>query len=368
MANAQSEGLIDGIYEAALLSETWPDALQALADSIGSKGAAFVVSEPENMRWVASTRIATHVADYMAEGWGTNGDHAGPLLAEGYPGFRAETAYRSVSEIERLPVHAEFLGPRGFIAGAATVLPGMADNALHIAFEGFASHDVAESAVSRLDTFRPHLARAIGLSTAMQQSRSRQIVDDLALANIAAAIISRQGMFRAANSIFNDWLGNEVHDVRGRFRFADRFLNQQFLAALTRTRSGYTSVQSIALPRSEARSALAVHIVPLCGDARELAGTDGLLLIATRATNAAIPGVDLLRLLFDLTPAEARLTRRLLEVGKLDLAAQQSGIGLETARTHLSRVFSKTGTNRQPDLIRLLSGMGSPVGADPDAA
>ena len=40
----------------------------------------------------------------------------------------------------------------------------------------------------------------------------------------------------------------------------------------------------------------------------------------------------------------------------LSVAAQVMGVSVETARSHLKRTFSKTGTNRQVELLRLISG------------
>lgn len=62
---------------------------------------------------------------------------------------------------------------------------------------------------------------------------------------------------------------------------------------------------------------------------------------------------DLLRALYDLTPAEARLTGLLLRGRTVREAAEELRITLNTARTHLKRVFSKTGTGRQAELVRL---------------
>jgi DNA-binding CsgD family transcriptional regulator len=57
---------------------------------------------------------------------------------------------------------------------------------------------------------------------------------------------------------------------------------------------------------------------------------------------------------FDLTAAEARLAARLLRGDTLQQAARALGVRTTTARTHLSRLFAKTNTSRQPELVKLL--------------
>jgi DNA-binding CsgD family transcriptional regulator len=41
--------------------------------------------------------------------------------------------------------------------------------------------------------------------------------------------------------------------------------------------------------------------------------------------------------------------------------AEALGVSEATLKTHLNRIFSKTGTQRQPDLVRLVAGFASPL-------
>lgn len=53
---------------------------------------------------------------------------------------------------------------------------------------------------------------------------------------------------------------------------------------------------------------------------------------------------------FGLTPAEARLASRLAQGLELKVAAVRLGVGYETCRTQLRRVFAKVGVSNQPAL------------------
>jgi DNA-binding CsgD family transcriptional regulator len=57
---------------------------------------------------------------------------------------------------------------------------------------------------------------------------------------------------------------------------------------------------------------------------------------------------------YGLTVAEARIALSIAAGHRLDVVAQQLNVSLNTARTHLQRVFSKTGTQRQVELVRLI--------------
>jgi len=64
---------------------------------------------------------------------------------------------------------------------------------------------------------------------------------------------------------------------------------------------------------------------------------------------------DVLMQAYKLTRKEALLAAKLFEGKSLDQAAQELAITYETARTHLRRIFSKTGTSRQAQLILLIA-------------
>lgn len=63
---------------------------------------------------------------------------------------------------------------------------------------------------------------------------------------------------------------------------------------------------------------------------------------------------SLLSRMYGLTPAEARLASLIANGRSLTEAADELKISHNTVRTHLKRIFSKTRTNRQSDLISLI--------------
>lgn len=61
-----------------------------------------------------------------------------------------------------------------------------------------------------------------------------------------------------------------------------------------------------------------------------------------------------LRQRFGLTRAEAILALEICKGDGREAAARRCGISVSTAHTHLNRIFSKTGTRRQAELVHLL--------------
>ena len=64
--------------------------------------------------------------------------------------------------------------------------------------------------------------------------------------------------------------------------------------------------------------------------------------------------IDLLQYHFSLTPAEARLALHLVGGETLRSAAVKLSISYETARTCLKKIFNKTGTCRQAELVIII--------------
>lgn len=78
--------------------------------------------------------------------------------------------------------------------------------------------------------------------------------------------------------------------------------------------------------------------------------------LLTIATRTAASGVDpvFLASMFDLTPAECRLSTSLLDGKSLRAIAHTYGVALDTLKGQLKSVFLKTGTHRQAELVAMM--------------
>ena len=72
-----------------------------------------------------------------------------------------------------------------------------------------------------------------------------------------------------------------------------------------------------------------------------------------------------LRVLFGLTPAEARLAALLASGATLEQAAERCFISKNTAKVQLKSIFSKTGTGRQAELVKLILSSPAVLGLAP---
>ncbi len=84
-------------------------------------------------------------------------------------------------------------------------------------------------------------------------------------------------------------------------------------------------------------------------------GGPALILLLQGPVRDATPSEPRLIEMFGVTPAEAKLIAHLVDGLTLTAAAAALGVSRNTARAQLSSIFSKTGVNRQNQLVRLVA-------------
>jgi DNA-binding CsgD family transcriptional regulator len=102
-------------------------------------------------------------------------------------------------------------------------------------------------------------------------------------------------------------------------------------------------------------------VSPLLAPVRGAASTDVVVAVFVVDPEGGVPPVaGVLEELYSLTRSEAEIVRCLAMGLSLEEAAQARGISMNTARSHLKHAFSKTGTSRQGELVRLvIAGVGA---------
>ena len=84
-----------------------------------------------------------------------------------------------------------------------------------------------------------------------------------------------------------------------------------------------------------------------------LRGAAGLLFILD-PRRSSLPSLNVVRQYFGLTTMEAAVAVEIIRGKGVAACARRLGVSVETARTHLRRIFGKTGVRRQAELVHLL--------------
>jgi len=126
----------------------------------------------------------------------------------------------------------------------------------------------------------------------------------------------------------------------------------------------------IAVSRPSGRRAYAVMVTPLLAATPESTSGEAVVsLWIADPDSGRVSATEVLEHLYQLTNAEAELVQLLSQGFSLDEAAQKRGVTINTARSQLKQVFSKTDTRRQGELMRLvLTGVASIRDSEPIAA
>jgi DNA-binding CsgD family transcriptional regulator len=105
------------------------------------------------------------------------------------------------------------------------------------------------------------------------------------------------------------------------------------------------------------------HLMPLAPGNRRSGATYSAL-AAVFVHKAAIEAncrPEVIAELYNLTRGELRVLLAIVEVGGVAETAESLGLSEATVKTHLHRVFGKTGTSRQADLVKLVAGFSNPL-------
>jgi DNA-binding CsgD family transcriptional regulator len=108
----------------------------------------------------------------------------------------------------------------------------------------------------------------------------------------------------------------------------------------------------LALPRPAWPRPLEVVVVPLSASKAEPAAA---VLLADPEQPARL-SFELLHRLYGLTLTETRVASVMAQGRAIAPAAAELGLGIEAVRFHVKRLFAKTGTRRQAELVRVLLG------------
>jgi len=119
---------------------------------------------------------------------------------------------------------------------------------------------------------------------------------------------------------------------------------------------------SVALTSDSGECWLA-HVLPLgCeGHSGHAIPYAAVAAVLVRKAAFGLPSLDTLAKIYRLTPAELRILLAVVEIGGVPDIAAVFGISEATVKTHLRRLFSKTNSSRQADLVKLVAGFVNPL-------
>jgi DNA-binding CsgD family transcriptional regulator len=358
--------LVDAVYDASVDSTRWTSCFGMLTDMIDATAAGFV--------YVARGYECSTLSLYSGADDSALADYAyfsgrNPWIQQS-KSLKAGTVFTDRALLPRNELHkteyyADYLS-RYDIAGAmgACIATGDTTSFLSISRPERRGEWSAE-AEELIRVLVPHIQSAISIhheiAIAEHERRLHQdVIRDLALAIVVVdgdqKIVSTNA--RAQRLLnFGDGLQVREGGLCAAHRDDAKLLSSLIQTALnSRTKPWEHAPRWINVRRPSGGRPLGVMAAPLPSLASvPTGGTSVTLFVVEFPRMMHSIAATLLKSLYDLTPAEARVAVAIGHGIAPRRVASATGSSLETVRKHLKRVFGKTRTRSQEELVRVVS-------------
>ncbi len=355
--------LIGGIYEAAYDHRRWQDTIADIQHLFG--GSRACIARLESSDYGAISSIEDDGFSSMESLYAHMRDPWLPTVSAIPTAIVVSRAgLADIGAFERRELYQDWYRPRDMYDSLVSKLQVAPGASFYISIEGSRRRGLFEQAEAELlQSVVPHLVRAGELAATLQNHRLfAPALADPALGIALVDADRRIGAFNAAaDALFS---GPDVPlSARGGQLAADdpaadhqlRLLAENACTLVDDVYPGTGG--SMAVGSIERGNRVVMSVAPYAD-----AGSYGLddrrqALVMMRPVGISVPrGFERhVQLAFGLTPAETVLARSLLSGLSLKQASEAAGITFKSGRTYLERIFAKTGTRQQSQLVALLA-------------
>ncbi len=361
LAQSHFATLLSEIYEAAYDFSLWEKLLRNLAATLGGNGAVLGISG-EGRRFSAYVAPLTEPA--FLTSYNVYYHKISPLMPriKALPAGSVATDRMVLprSEFEKSEIYNDWILPQGLCNKLYTVLSSDPDQRIMIGVHRTQEFDEDQIEVCRL--LAPHLQRAMAITLKLRRLEAErgglaEILDQLDDGVILLdAEVRPLFVNRAAESLFAP--GRPFRIASGRLlaiRGADTMRLHQLVASCSGETVAVDAGGRVLLHGPDGSARFPAVVVPTRISMCWLLPYQPVAMLFMKSLpQRTLPAPDYLRGEFGLTTAEAALALEICVGDGLQAAADRRGVSLATARTHLARVFQKTGVGRQAELVRLL--------------
>jgi len=363
---------IGEIYDAALDPGLWPRTIEASCRLL--KSCASAIASVDLMLPAASITYSFGVDPGYLEGFGKD--------AARYPFMRnlmraeigrASSASEKMSahEFRNSSLYRQWSEPKGHVIDLFNVtLERTATAVVHL---GFVRHDtvgvVDAETINDLRLLFPHYRRAVLIGKVIEHARVEAAALGDTLDGLAAGVFLVDAELRLVHANRSGEHMLEERTIVRKDADVLAVIDGAANATLRETCAAIAVGSSLGLEgigvaiRTWDREPYIAHVLPLTSGARRKAGRfyRAVAAIFVRSARLERPAaLDAMAQLYGLTPAEIRALVGVVELGGIPPTARAYEVSPETIKTHLRRVFDKTGTSRQTDLVKLVAGIVSP--------
>jgi DNA-binding CsgD family transcriptional regulator len=345
--------LVDSIYEAAFFPERWSDVLTDVGVAGGSASGLLIVFDRARPVGFRAAPVIHDIVAAAATNTGRPNQRAAFALKNPFKGFVRANDYLPPEILNTDPVHARRLAV-GLDSEASSVTIMPTGELVVFSFDRW-KHEGPHRRqhLAALNALYPHLARTALIAARLRLERAAAATRALQTIGLPAAVLTSSGRVLSSNSAFDGRKGLLLASAFGRLTIADPRAHRLFQQALD---PASKTIGSIPVAEAEGQRACVLHVLSLRRNADDLfSGADTLIAVTTLSAASASPSPAVLESLFDLTQSEVSFATALVQGLTVSEASRKCGLTGSSGRTYLARIFAKTGTHRQAELITLLA-------------
>lgn len=368
-------GLIGEIYDASLDPSLWPTVLGKIRTFVSGAGATIYAKDATTKTggvFYDDGGISPHYTNLYFEKY-IKLDPSTTVQFFGEPGTALSTNdLIPYEEFLETRFYKEWAQPQGLVDFLNAVLDRSTTSAMMFGVFRHERDGIVDDAMrARMGLLVPHVQRAMLISRAMERKAAEAATFADILDGLSAGmfLVDADGRIVHANAAAHAMVaeGDFLAAAGGRIVAKDPQADLALRAVFAASSHGDAAVgtRGISVPlgvtRNERRIA---HVLPLTSGSRRQTGRShkaaAALFVHSAAFEAPSPP-EVISKAYRLTPTELRVLLAVVEVGGVPEVAEALGIAETTVKTHLGRVYAKTGAGRHADLVKLLAGFSSPL-------
>jgi DNA-binding CsgD family transcriptional regulator len=367
--------LIGSIYDASLDPTLWPQVLQRIAEFVGGPAAALY--SKDSVRKTGNVFYQSGVESQFIQSYFDKYVRLDPFTTTRY--FFPVEHVISTKDIMRheefyqTTFYKEWAQPQGW---SDFVSASLEKSATVYSECGIFWHERAgittEDACRKMSLLIGHVRRAVTISKVidLHKVEAAELADTLDGLASAMILVDAAGRIVHANAVGHTMLadGTPVRASGGKLVAADPAADRALRAIFANAKVGDSAVgmTGVAVPLSAPNGERYIaHVLPLTSGARRKAivAYSAIAAIFIRKAALEVPHpLEVLASTYKLTPAEMRVLMMIVDVGGVPEVAPVLGVSETTVKSHLQRIFAKTASVRQADLVKLVASYTGPFG------
>jgi DNA-binding CsgD family transcriptional regulator/PAS domain-containing protein len=363
--------IVGDIYDCAFDQSLWSGALTRISTALNAAYATVSVSDPKftNPRMAAHSPWDPAWLKSLNEDFGVDGVPGLKQVAFGDVDIAHSTMNQmSEADFQQSAFYRNWVAPQGLRDACVMKFVHTADRIGVMAVVTRATRGIVTADERQLmSLMAPHIRRASLIGDLLNYARVEASQYRTALDALSTSVffVDCDGRVHYANQSAEALLRDGAHITvaAGRLMPSDPAVRAALADTLLRTRSSDPELggRGIGIPLAGSdRAPTVAYVLPLMASVAQSLYRPATAAVFISNQVSVPPPSSVLETLYDLTPAEARVMLHISAGKSIADVSDTLGLSQNTVKTHLSRVYGKSGTNKQSDLVKLVLSLAPP--------